>query len=137
MVCLKQATPRRCIVRVGMNLEHCCRVAEDLAWAVGAPIDLPSRGAGAFLHTLQLAADKAGHTHLPWGVLLLHTQRLLSGTGPLASLLPSAASVLAMHGIGCYARAHSIQVLNLCQGHAEPPSLVTHQVHTTPRVSLP
>ena len=61
---------------------------------MGAPIDLPSRGAVAFLHTLQLAADKAGHTHLPWGVLLMHTQRLLSGTGVLASSLPSGASVL-------------------------------------------
>ena len=48
---------------------------------MNTPTDLPSRGATAFLHTLQLAADKAGHTHLPWGVLLTQTQRLLSGTG--------------------------------------------------------
>ena len=57
------------------------RVAEDLAWAVGAPTDLPSRGAVAFLHTLQLTAEKAGHTHLPWEVLLQQTQRALSSTG--------------------------------------------------------
>ena len=48
---------------------------------MNTPTDLPSRGATAFLHTLQLAADKAGHTHLPWEVLLTQTQRLLSGTG--------------------------------------------------------
>ena len=61
--------------------EWCCRVAEDLAWAVNAPTDLPSRGATAFLHTLQLASEKAGHTHLPWEVLIMHTQRLLSSSG--------------------------------------------------------
>ena len=91
-----------------MHLLHCCRVAEDLAWAVGAPVDLPSRGAVAFLHTLQLAADKAGHTHLPWGVLLMHTQRLLSGTGTLALSLPSGGSVLVAHDKACYARGHSM-----------------------------
>lgn len=48
---------------------------------MNTPTDLPSRGATAFLHTLQLAADKAGHTHLPWEVLLTQTQRLLSGKG--------------------------------------------------------
>ena len=56
-------------------------MAEDLAWAVNAPADLPSRGATAFLHTLQLASEKAGHTHLPWEVLIMHTQRLLSSSG--------------------------------------------------------
>ena len=56
-------------------------MAEDLAWAVNAPTDLPSRGATAFLHTLQLASEKAGHTHLPWEVLIMHTQRLLSSSG--------------------------------------------------------
>ncbi len=77
---------------------------------MGAPIDLPSRGAVAFLHTLQLAADKAGHTHLPWGVLLMHTQRLLAGTGLLASWLPSDASVLcsASQGVLCNKAQHEI-----------------------------
>ncbi len=56
-------------------------MAEDLAWAVNAPTDLPSRGATAFLHTLQLASEKAGHMHLPWEVLIMHTQRLLSSSG--------------------------------------------------------
>ena len=48
---------------------------------MNAPTDLPSRGATAFLHTLQLASEKAGHTHLPWEVLIMHTQRLLSSSG--------------------------------------------------------
>ena len=63
-------------------------MAEDLAWAVNAPTDLPSRGATAFLHTLQLASEKAGHTHLPWEVLIMHTQRLLSSSGANNHLLP-------------------------------------------------
>ncbi len=46
-----------------------------------APSDLLSRGAMAFLHTLELAADKSGHTHLPWDVLLSETLRLMSSSG--------------------------------------------------------
>ncbi|CAL8469331.1 g8872 [Coccomyxa elongata] len=57
------------------------RAAEDLARAVEAPSDLLSRGAMAFLHTLELAADKSGHTHLPWDVLLSETLRLMSSSG--------------------------------------------------------
>ena len=57
------------------------RVAEDLARAVGARGDLPSRGGMALLHTLQLAADKAGHTHLPWHLLRSQTARLLASAG--------------------------------------------------------
>ena len=97
---------------------------------MGAPVDLPSRGAVAFLHTLQLAADKAGHTHLPWSVLLMHTQRLLSGTGSLASPLPAGASVLAAHDGACYASGDSMLLLCVCQSHLEPPSLVAHDRHT-------
>jgi hypothetical protein len=68
-------------------------VAEDVAGAVHAPADLPSRGAMALLHTLQLAADKAGHTHLPWNVLLTQTLRLMSSSGaPLRMLAPFASS---------------------------------------------
>lgn len=59
------------------------RAAEDLARAVEASSDLLSRGAMAFLHTLQLAADKSGHTHLPWNVLLSETLRLMSSSGQL------------------------------------------------------
>ncbi|BDA44925.1 probable recBCD enzyme subunit RecD at C-terminar half [Coccomyxa sp. Obi] len=57
------------------------RAAEDLARAVEAPSNLMSRGAMAFLHTLELAADKSGHTHLPWDVLLSETLRLMSSSG--------------------------------------------------------
>lgn len=57
------------------------RAAEDLARAVEAPSDLLSRGAMAFLHTLELAANKSGHTHLPWDVLLSETLRLMSSSG--------------------------------------------------------
>ena len=61
------------------------RVAEDLARAVGARGDLPSRGGMALLHTLQLAADKAGHTHLPWHLLRSQTARLLASAGARAA----------------------------------------------------
>lgn len=54
----------------------------------------------AFLHTLELAADKSGHTHLPWDVLLSETLRLMSSSGepvahdhkcygPFAAILPA------------------------------------------------
>ena len=118
---------------MGLHLEYSCRVAEDLAWAVGAPIDLPSRGAIAFLHTLQLAADKAGHTHLPWGVLLMHTQRLLSGTGPLPSSLPYDTSALAAHGSARYAGGHSMRLQCLCHSHLDALTPVARARHTQPQ----
>ena len=67
---------------------------------MNAPTDLPSRGATAFLHTLQLASEKAGHTHLPWEVLIMHTQRLLSSSGVekfLALQRPLAAMQICLH----------------------------------------
>ena len=75
---------------------ECClgRVAEDLAWAVQAPGNLPSRGGMALLHTLQLAADRAGHTHLPWHALLSQTLRLLSSAGAGSQTPPWLAAAL-------------------------------------------
>jgi hypothetical protein len=75
---------------VTISHERSCggRAAEDLARAVEAPSDLLSRGAMAFLHTLQLAADKSGHTHLPWNVLLSETLRLMSSSGEPLFTLP-------------------------------------------------
>lgn len=88
--------PAGCCIGNNVGHEVCCskaclmelcagvRVAEDLAAAVEAPAGLPSRGAMAMVHTLQLAAEKAGHTHLPWNVLLTQTLRLMSSSGAAA-----------------------------------------------------
>ena len=84
----RESTEGVCEFIGGEACDRRCRVAEDLAWAVNAPTDLPSRGATAFLHTLQLASEKAGHTHLPWEVLIMHTQRLLSSSGARRQLWP-------------------------------------------------
>ncbi len=62
-------------------------MVEDLAYALQAPPELPSRGGMALLHTLQLAAEAKGHTHLPWHTLAAQALRLMSSDSA-ASLPP-------------------------------------------------
>lgn len=58
----------------------CCRVMEQVAQLVGAPLDHPSRAQAALQACLRRACQADSHTHLPWPQLQLLALQLMSQT---------------------------------------------------------